>query len=115
MGMAMGGAITAVAATTTVGIGVTTMGGGGIITIGGDFYLKATKGPQWLAASFSLDVAIKDFRGSVAIADKPTQRRALIFCCECPAPISGGRNPAVRRIPCCSFPFYIGRQHHFAP
>jgi hypothetical protein len=60
MGMAMGGAITAVAATTTVGIAATTMAGG-IITIGGDFYLKATKGLQRLAASFSLDAAIKDF------------------------------------------------------
>ena len=36
MDMVMGGAITAVAATTTVGIGATTMAGG-IIAIGGDF------------------------------------------------------------------------------
>ena len=91
MGMAMGGAITAVAATTTVGIGVTTTGGGGIITIGGDFYLKATKGPQWLAASFSLDVSIKDLRYSVTIADKPTQGWAIIFCRECPESIYSGR------------------------
>jgi hypothetical protein len=41
----MGGAITAVAAITTVGIGATTMAGG-IIAIGGDFYLKAKKGLQ---------------------------------------------------------------------
>jgi len=39
MDMAMGGAITAVAATTTVGIGATTMAGG-IIVIGGDFHLS---------------------------------------------------------------------------
>jgi hypothetical protein len=39
MGMGMGGAITAVAATTTDGIGATTMAGG-IIVIGGDFCLK---------------------------------------------------------------------------
>ena len=39
MDMAMGGAITAVAATTTVGIGATTMAGG-IIVIGGDFCLE---------------------------------------------------------------------------
>src|SRR5215472_12390583 len=38
MGTGMGGAITAVAATTTVGIGATIMAGG-IITIGGDFDL----------------------------------------------------------------------------
>ena len=37
-GMGMGGAITAVAATTTVGTGATTMVGG-IIAIGGDFHL----------------------------------------------------------------------------
>ena len=37
-GMGMGGAITAVAATTTVGIAATTMVGG-IIAIGGDFHL----------------------------------------------------------------------------
>jgi hypothetical protein len=39
MDMAMGGAITAVAVTTTVGIGATTMAGGIIVT-GGDFCLK---------------------------------------------------------------------------
>jgi hypothetical protein len=88
--MAMGGAITAVAVITTVGIGATTMAGG-IITIGGDFYLKATKGLQWLAASFSLDVSIKDLRYSVTIADKPTQGWAIIFCRECPESIYSGR------------------------
>jgi hypothetical protein len=40
MGMGMGGAITAVAAITMVGIGATTMAGG-IITIGGDFLTGA--------------------------------------------------------------------------
>jgi hypothetical protein len=47
MGMGMGGAITAVAATTTVGTAATTTVGtagtttaGGIITIGGDFHLR---------------------------------------------------------------------------
>ena len=48
MAMDMGGAITAVAATTTVGIGATTMAGG-IITIGGDFYQKAKKGAAVVA------------------------------------------------------------------
>ena len=38
MGMGMGGAITAVAATITVGTAATTMAGG-IIAIGGDFHL----------------------------------------------------------------------------
>jgi hypothetical protein len=57
--MGMGGATTVVAATTTAGIGATTMAGigattmaGGIIAIGGDYYLKAKKGLQQLAASF---------------------------------------------------------------
>jgi hypothetical protein len=45
----MGGAITAVAATTTVGIEATTMAGG-IITIGGDF--KATKGAAVVSSLF---------------------------------------------------------------
>jgi hypothetical protein len=40
-GMGMGGAITAVAATTTVGTTATTMAGG-IITIGGDFNVGST-------------------------------------------------------------------------
>jgi hypothetical protein len=40
--MGMGGAITAVAATTTVGTEATTMAGG-IITIGGDFHVKPKK------------------------------------------------------------------------
>jgi hypothetical protein len=39
MDMVTGGAITAVVATTTVGIGATTMAGG-IIAIGGDSHLK---------------------------------------------------------------------------
>ena len=43
MDMVMGGAITAVAATTTVGIGATNMAGG-IIAIGDDFYLRPKKG-----------------------------------------------------------------------
>jgi transposase len=30
-------------------------------------------------------------------------------------PKKAGRNPAVRQLPCCSFPFYIGRQSHIAP
>jgi hypothetical protein len=38
MGMGMGGAITAVTATTTVGTAATTMAGG-TIAIGGDFHL----------------------------------------------------------------------------
>ena len=41
--MGMGGAITAVAATTTVGTAATTMAGG-IITIGGDFHLRPKRG-----------------------------------------------------------------------
>jgi hypothetical protein len=40
-GMGMGGAITAVAATTTVGTAATTMAGG-IIAIGGDFHVGST-------------------------------------------------------------------------
>jgi len=39
----MGGAITAVTATTTVGTAATTMAGG-IIAIGDDFYLRPKKG-----------------------------------------------------------------------
>ena len=39
----MGGAITAVAATTTVGIGATTMAGGIIIAIGSDFHLRSLR------------------------------------------------------------------------
>ena len=42
MGMGMGGAITAVTATTTVGTAATTMAGG-IIAIGGDFHLRPKK------------------------------------------------------------------------
>lgn len=42
MGMGMGGAITAVAATTTVGTAATTTAGG-IIGIGGDFQVKPKK------------------------------------------------------------------------
>ena len=42
-GMHMGGAITAVAATTTVGIGATAMAGG-IIAIGDDFQIKSKRG-----------------------------------------------------------------------
>ena len=45
MGMGMGGAITAVAATTMVGTAATTMAGG-TITIGGDFHLRPKKGLQ---------------------------------------------------------------------
>jgi hypothetical protein len=45
MGMGMGGAITAVAAITTVGTAATTMAGG-IIAIGGDFHLRSKKGLQ---------------------------------------------------------------------
>ena len=43
--MDMGGAITAVAATTTVGTAATTMVGG-IIAIGGDIHPQAKKGLQ---------------------------------------------------------------------
>jgi hypothetical protein len=70
MDMDMGGAITEVAATTTVGIAVTTMGGG-IIAIGGDFHLKTKKGLPWLAALFLLLSSIKPARSLVAIAGKP--------------------------------------------
>jgi hypothetical protein len=45
MGMGMDGAITAVAAITTVGTVATTMAGG-IIAIGGDFHLRPKKGLQ---------------------------------------------------------------------
>lgn len=69
----MAGAITAVAATTTVGIGA-------IIAIDGDFYLKAQKGIQLVVAPFSLDVAIKDFRRSAAIADKPDIASSARLC-----------------------------------
>jgi hypothetical protein len=47
--MGMGGAITAVAATTTVGTAATTMAGG-IITIGGDFALR----PKTISSSWRL-------------------------------------------------------------
>jgi hypothetical protein len=46
MGMDMGGAITVVAATTTVGTGATTMVGG-IIAIGGDFCLSQKTRGYW--------------------------------------------------------------------
>ena len=49
--MVMGGAIAAVAATTTVGIGATTMAGG-IITIGGDSYLQAKNGAAIVSGFF---------------------------------------------------------------
>ncbi|MEH2513661.1 hypothetical protein V1291_005015 [Nitrobacteraceae bacterium AZCC 1564] len=56
----MGGAIAAVAATTTVGLGGATTVGieattmvGGIIAIGGDFIQRLKKGLLSLAASFS--------------------------------------------------------------
>jgi hypothetical protein len=56
----MGGAITGVAATTTVGTEATTMARG---IIGGDFHVKP-KGerPQQLAASFSFNVANQEHR-----------------------------------------------------
>ena len=59
----MGGAITAVAATTMAG---------GIITIGGDFHLRPKRGcGRELAACFRSMSSIKCFRTSVTIADKP--------------------------------------------
>jgi hypothetical protein len=67
MGMGMGGAITAVAATTTVGIGAATMAGG-IIAIGGDFYPKAKKGaavvggPLFRSMSQSRSFAVRSDR-----------------------------------------------------
>ncbi|MBO4223765.1 hypothetical protein [Bradyrhizobium neotropicale] len=74
MGMGMGGAITAVAATTTVGIGAATMAGG-MIAIGGDFYPKTKKGLQSLVAAFPLNVAINEFRSSVASLIEPVGSR----------------------------------------
>jgi hypothetical protein len=47
MGMDMGGAITAVAATTMVGIAVTIAAGGIIIGIGGDFHLGPNQKPTY--------------------------------------------------------------------
>lgn len=61
MGTGMGGAITAVAAITTVGTGaITTVGtaattmAGGIIAIGGDFHLGPKKGAAVVGGLFSL-------------------------------------------------------------
>jgi hypothetical protein len=67
MDMGMGGAITAVAATTTVGIGATIMAGG-IIAIGGDFYPKGQKeaavvgGPLFRSMSQSRTFAVRSHR-----------------------------------------------------
>jgi hypothetical protein len=56
MGMGMGGAITAVTATTTVGTAATTMAGG-IIAIGGDFHVKPKRREAAVVGvSFSLNV-----------------------------------------------------------
>src|SRR4029077_17111760 len=69
-GMGMGGAITAVAAITTVGTAVTTMAGG-IIAIGGDFQPRSKKGAAVAGGLFRSLSSFKDVRSSVAIADKP--------------------------------------------
>ncbi len=74
MGMGMGGAITAVAATTTAGIGAATMAGG-IIAIGGDFYPKAKRGCSRWWPAFPLNIAIKEFRSSVASLIEPVGSR----------------------------------------
>ncbi len=83
MGTGMGGAITAVAAITTVGTGaittvgigaITTVGtaattmAGGIITIGGDFHLRAKKGAAVVGGLFR----------SPSILDAITERAARI-------------------------------------
>ena len=59
VGMGMGGAITAVAATTTVGTAATTMAGG-IIAIGGDFHLTLPK-PQTSGAKSDGRFGKQDF------------------------------------------------------
>jgi hypothetical protein len=80
--MDTGGAITAVAATTTVGIGATTMAGG-IIAIGGDLYLKAKKGAAVVGGLYFAQCRNqKDFRSLVAIADKPDIASSARFCRE---------------------------------
>ena len=54
--MGMGGAITAVTATTTVGTAATTMAGG-IMAIGGDFHVKPKRREAAVVGvSFSLNV-----------------------------------------------------------
>jgi hypothetical protein len=71
VGMAMDGAITAVAATTTVGTAATTMAGG-IIAIGGDFHL-----------------------GSIAEEGNWTNRPRLDVAALLPVLAQSGRHPSV--------------------
>jgi len=97
----MVGAITAVAATITVGIGATTLAGG-IIAIGGDSYPRAKRccGSS-RPLFFLLDRAIKGFRCLVVIADKPGIASSARFCHRCwLSPVSAAlcRAPASKRL-----------------
>ena len=76
MAMAMGGAITAVAATTMVGTAATTMAGG-IITIGGDFHLRPKKGTAVGGCLFSFNVSPRNRTWRQAAPTSASERRLL--------------------------------------